>query len=519
MSGRLFVPSALEGKNVYENAEVLRWEIKFVQCFVKHFLNHPAVIAWDLGNECENMQNVSSRNHAFVWLCLITNAIRAIDSTRPIVSGFANLSADHENGFWTMEDHTEQVDILTNHAYHIFESAIDPINSMRAILRPVAETLLYQGIGNKPCFLEEVGAIGYMNTSEKVESDYYRALLFSLWAHNCHGSLWWCAFDQGHLTQAPYDWNCIGSDYGYFRADGSNKPVAVESKKFMDFLSSFPFKTLSPRLCDGVCIIPNGLGTTAPVIATNTMALAVQCGIDLDFQSADQVLRDANLYLLPSIKGQRYITRRRFLALLEKIKEGAALYLSADDCFLRWFPELTGLTVASREYPQGETIVSINDKKIPIKAPFTYTVESVTSEVLATDQNSTPVYVCKEYGKGKIFFLNLPLEHYVSKKCGAFHEENAAPYSEFFKVFKRELKSEKIAKSNHPYLPITEHIQSGDTRIVIGINYSAKEQETTLALADGWRIDRVLYGTAERNRISVPRQDAVVLVVKKGEET
>jgi len=55
MSGRLHVPPALEGRNVLTDPFAIRWSVRFVRQFVRTFRDHPAVAAWDLGNECNCM--------------------------------------------------------------------------------------------------------------------------------------------------------------------------------------------------------------------------------------------------------------------------------------------------------------------------------------------------------------------------------------------------------------------------------------------------------------------------------
>ena len=52
MSGRMFVPSALEGVNLITDPFAIYWEVKFVTAFVNRFKNHSAVSAWCIGNEC-----------------------------------------------------------------------------------------------------------------------------------------------------------------------------------------------------------------------------------------------------------------------------------------------------------------------------------------------------------------------------------------------------------------------------------------------------------------------------------
>ena len=86
MSGRLHLPPALEDLNPLTDPVAIQWEVRFVREFVGHFKAHPAIIGWDLGNEC-NCMGSATREQAYVWAATIANAIRAADPTRPVVSG------------------------------------------------------------------------------------------------------------------------------------------------------------------------------------------------------------------------------------------------------------------------------------------------------------------------------------------------------------------------------------------------------------------------------------------------
>jgi endo-1,4-beta-mannosidase len=71
MSGELYVPPALEGRNILTDAESITWQQKFVTTFVNRFKNHTAIIAWDFGNECNVMENVDNHYQAYVWASVI----------------------------------------------------------------------------------------------------------------------------------------------------------------------------------------------------------------------------------------------------------------------------------------------------------------------------------------------------------------------------------------------------------------------------------------------------------------
>lgn len=207
MSGRLFVPPAFDGLQVLTDCTALRWQVRFVRHFVSEFRNHSAILAWDLGNEC-NCMGRASRDEAYAWTALISQTIRAADSKHMVVSGMHGLSP---TGAWTPFDQGELTDLLTTHPYPVFTPHCDqdPVNTVRTILHSTAESRFYADLGGKPCLCEEIGTLGPMIASEKIAADFVRASLFSLWANDCHGLLWWCASDQTHLEHAPYDWYTV----------------------------------------------------------------------------------------------------------------------------------------------------------------------------------------------------------------------------------------------------------------------------------------------------------------------
>lgn len=88
MSFRFYSPQAFEGKNFLTDPTVIKWEIRFVRYFVKRFRDEPAIIAWDLGNECSNYSKIPP-DQFYVWNTCVTAAIRESDPTRPVVSGLA----------------------------------------------------------------------------------------------------------------------------------------------------------------------------------------------------------------------------------------------------------------------------------------------------------------------------------------------------------------------------------------------------------------------------------------------
>ncbi|MBK8881098.1 MAG: hypothetical protein IPN67_01560 [Bacteroidales bacterium] len=135
-------------------------------------------------------------------------------------------------------DQAALTDLLTTHPYSLFTpyAGQDAVNSIRTIMHSVAESRLYADIGGKPCLTEETGVLGPMTAGEKEKAAFARTNLFSNWAHDCKGMLWWCRFDQLSLDFSPYNYSAVEQELGLFRQDRTPKPVLIEFRNFTNFL-------------------------------------------------------------------------------------------------------------------------------------------------------------------------------------------------------------------------------------------------------------------------------------------
>jgi hypothetical protein len=524
MSGRLFVPLALQGRNVLTDPVALMWETRFVRTFVRRFKDHPAILAWDLGNECNCMAPVLNAEAAWVWTSAIANAIRVEDASRPVVSGMHSLDEPDENGPWRIYHQAELTDVLTTHPYPYFTPHCDqePINTLRNGLHATAQTRWYGDIGNTAALAEEVGTLGPMFASERIAADYLRMVLFSLWANDGRGLLWWCGYDQNLLTHAPYDWTPIERELGLFRSDRSPKPVVSEMARFRQFLNSLPVQALPPRICEAVCILSHGQEQWG--IAYASFILAKQAGIDIAFQYADQPIQDADLYLMPSVSGGSPFPRRFWTALNEKILQGAALYLSINDAILSPFKEPFGLEVQTREkrIAPAEIEITLPDEKgslsYQVTSPAKYTLVPSGAEILGRETDGNPAFTSHVWGKGRISFLSVPIEQHLSNTPGGFTGPEAQPYWKIYRwlAANRKPRIDRVVSRDNALIGITEHPLSDNQRIVVLINYSPTQQKATLGINQGWQVKSGWYGSlpALDGAIALDQNDAAVFVVE-----
>jgi len=523
MSGRLFVPPAFDGRNVLTDPSAIRWQVRFVRHFVRRFRDSAAILAWDLGNECNCMAPVPSSDAAWVWTSAIAGAIRLEDPGRPVLAGMHSLGPA-EDAHWRIQDLAELTDVLTTHPYPIFTPHCDqdPLATIRSCLHATAESRMYADIGGRPCLCEEAGTLGPMIAGERLAAEHIRTVLYSLWAHDCHGLLWWCAYDQGHLTHAPYDWHSIERELGLFRADRAAKPVAKELSRFGAWLAKLPFEALPPRRIEAVCVLTRGQDQWAAAFAT--FVLAKQAGLDVAFQYVDRPLREAGLYLLPSVCGDAGFPRRFWCELERRVRDGATLYLSHHDCMLSPFTEPFGLEVLGRERRTGPAeIVADGLEGAPtfrVASPIRLRLTPVRAQVLGRETDGNPAFARARLGEGTVYFLSVPIEHHLSTTPGAFHRPDASPFWKIYAAIAAPHLAGRALSKDHPMVGVTEHPLDVRRRVAVAINYSPARVETALAMAPGWSVERVLAGAPPTGagasaRLTIDANDASVLVLRR----
>lgn len=518
MSGRLFVPEALQGRNILTDPMCIRWQLKFIRYMVNRFKCHEAIVAWDLGNECNCLGKVVSRDEAYVWSATIANEIKVADKRHPLISGMHGLNPA---GVWTPEDQGEVTDILCTHPYPLFTPYCDsdPINEMKTILHASAESVMYASLGGKPCFVEEAGTLGPMIADEQTAADYIRATMFSSWAHDLRGFMWWCANEQTMLSHTPYDWVSVERELGLFRADKSKKPVLEEITAFTNFVDRFEYTPLKPRICDAVCVLTTGQDVWGA--AYGSFVLAKQAGLDITYAWHEDEIPEAQVYLLPSLSGMNSISRHTLNELLQKVEQGAVMYLSLNDALLSPFKEITGIKVKVRSRRQHQDTVKMDGVTYAaFENSHKYVFENIDAKVLAADQDDCPAFTEYCYGKGKIYFLAFPVELGVAVNSGIVSGDHAVPYYRFYE--KMELKTkEKVAASSSPYLTITEHKQEENLRILTLLNHMPGELSADITL-EGYVFERLLTwrgGEACESEtgfsVTLPANTGAVAVIKK----
>lgn len=482
MSGRFFFPTALEGKNPISDPEVLMWTARYIKGFVEGVKDCKNIVMWDLGNECNALGPAKTYYEAYTWTVFVRNAIRAADSTRPISSGMHSLYTDEKTS-WQIKHQGEINDYLCTHPYvsKTINNDIEPMNRLRTTLLPTIQCEFYSDLSGKPVILQEQGALGQSLANAEMNADFARVNILSSFIHGFKGYFWWCGTSHFNLKSAPYIWSMIERDLGMIDSNKKARPVAKVLKETGERIKNLPFEELPEREIDAVCLLTReqnhwNNGSASAV-------LAKQAGFEVKFSYSDYVLPKANIYLVPSVFGWEVMHQNIYDKLIENVYNGATAYISFDGGQLCRFEEFTGLRSLGSVKTNKTHIAKFPFGDIEYSCTSEILLESIGAEILAVNEENNIVFSKYQYGKGTVYFLNIPLEQTLSTKYDAY---NNTDYYKIYDIVAKPYLASKPISCNNPSLGMTLHKLNENKYLVCIVNYSDVEQEYSLQIEDGW---------------------------------
>lgn len=499
MSGRMYTPPALEGKNTFTDPLSLRFQIKLVTGIVSRFKNKKAIYAWNLGNECNCMSHCETSDAAYSWTALIANTIHAYDPSRMVISGMHGLSV--ANASWLIEDQGEATDMLTTHpyAYFVKHCSVDPLNSIRALMHGTCETLLYAQISHKPCLVEELGTLSHSVCSDEVSADFMRINLLSNWAQGAQGVLWWCAHEQSHLENPPYNWCMLERELGLLDKDYQPKKYFLEMKEFARFLKDTGLQHQRPET-DAAILLTQSIDHWG--IGYMSFILAKQAGLEPEFVAPNTEIPEKDVYIMPSTRGVGCLYKEYYFELKKRVANGATLYVSNSDAYFSELTEFFGIEIRCIEQQTGISgEFALNGDKIPYAYGLRRLVTAKGAEVIAEDTFGNPLFTAFQYGKGKVIFLNFPMEEEMLTESYAFHKNRHKVYEY---AFKAHLETKKVL-AKHAQATVTI---AGNTVTVLNLSNEEIDPEIVW---NGAKVDQVYRGKLDK----IPPCDGCIFTIKQ----
>jgi endo-1,4-beta-mannosidase len=236
-------------------------QVLFARTVGERLRAHPAIVAWDLGNEFSNLREPTSEFAAAEWSRRLTAALRET-SQLPVTAGthgedltrdrnirFASLCAPY--AFATMHGYS----VYSSFARNRLDSEVVPFLSLLAQAFSF-KPLLFTEFGNPTCPPNKLSPFErvalpdepptptispddplfatYACLTEAENAAYCTSVLDRLHADGRLGAYYWCwaDYDSALHDEPPFDRATHETSFGIIRSDGSEKPVAAALSAF-----------------------------------------------------------------------------------------------------------------------------------------------------------------------------------------------------------------------------------------------------------------------------------------------
>jgi endo-1,4-beta-mannosidase len=222
---------------------------------------HPAVLAWDLGNEFSNVCEPASVAEAREWSKRLTDDLQSA-SGHPVTGGMHGEDLTRDRNIRPSSIAAPWI-FATMHGYSVYSdfsrgrTDADVVPFLAALTASLSgKAVLFSEFGNPTCPpgrrspydrvplpdeppLPEIGPddperASYACLNENEMAGYARAVLERLHAQGRLGAYWWCFADYHDDLRStpPFDRAPHELTFGIVRSDGTTKPVATALSVF-----------------------------------------------------------------------------------------------------------------------------------------------------------------------------------------------------------------------------------------------------------------------------------------------
>ena len=324
-----------------------------------------------------------------------------------------------------------------------------------------------------------------------------------------------CNANFATLNHPPYADDAMERELGLRGRDGRRTPAAAAIVEFAAMTARIG--ELPEFRRDAVCILSRNQDSWG--VAYTSFILAKQAGFDLEFQTVEQPLRDADFYLLPAIGTTEPVPLGFYRALLEKVAAGATLLVSWAGGVLQPFEEVFQLRPEWREthaQPWQMRFAEAPDHEpgLEFRQSLRLVCTTTGAELLAADDAGHPVFTAGRCGNGRVLFLGVGLESELADVPGAFGGAEGGNYWRIYACAARLAGVRRLMYSGDPRVTLTEHFHSSGKATVVAVNNSPETLNMTFRPEPGWRRTDAAAGTS----CVMPPNSGHILTLTKEEE-
>lgn len=237
----------------YADAHLLGAQLAFARRVAETLDDHPALWAWDLGNEFSNLREPASPLDAAQWSWRLSEALREHSSAR-VTAGMHGEDLERDRHI-RPSSIARPWDFASMHGYSVYSPFsrgrldTDVVPFLYQVQASCSrQRVLFTELGNPTCPPGKISpfervplpgqsppagalpenAAGFACLNEEEMADYAYGTIDRLHARGALGAFWWCwaDYDRALADLPPFDRAPHELTFGIVRADGTYKPVA-----------------------------------------------------------------------------------------------------------------------------------------------------------------------------------------------------------------------------------------------------------------------------------------------------
>jgi len=233
-------------RNWYGDSEIRSAQALLARETATALVGHPALWAYDFGNENSNCVIPLTHDEALVWLREMTEAVRSADDKTPITIGLHMEDLEEDRRLGPKEAATV-CEFLCMHGYPLYARWAD--GPTDAMLLPFLGSVT-RWLGGKDVLFQEygapsvdrkltskVGASGhFVILDDETVARYLTEATSLLHSFGFNGAMLWCFTDYAESlwNEEPFDQAVHERYFGLWRSDGTAKPAVAAIKAVFD---------------------------------------------------------------------------------------------------------------------------------------------------------------------------------------------------------------------------------------------------------------------------------------------
>jgi endo-1,4-beta-mannosidase len=223
----------------YHDPALLDAQEHFARAVGERARDHPALYAWDLGNEFSNLREPRTPQDAAAWSARLTRALLET-SNRGVTGGTHGEDVERDRRLRPSTLDAPWM-LATMHGYSVYATFsrgrldTDVVPFYAQLMQAFSgKPVLFSEFGNPACPPNAAVSGAFACLDEDEMSAYAQTVLEKLHAVGTIGAMWWCWSDYAHALDdlPPFDHAKHELHFGMIRADGSERPVARALARF-----------------------------------------------------------------------------------------------------------------------------------------------------------------------------------------------------------------------------------------------------------------------------------------------